>query len=426
MSSSRKVGLVLASLSLLVLSYFMGYYMLNPIMRTLHEEGLIPGASEEEWRFYGGLLATVLQGVGLVLSFAWGVLADKYGRRPVLLLLGAAMGLGMLLVSTARTYQQLMAYFLLFGVGYVGVGPAVYAFISDAVPREARGRGYALYYVSSVLAMILSVVVAGVFLPWRVAYMAAGIAVLAMTAVLFLASRGITIGFSEATRASGEYRFREALPSLKKRTVALMLLMIVPWTIPWGMLSVWSIDYIQSKWGVPRETASLIIALATASIALGHIVGGSLSDRMVKKGDVRGRTKISALGVAVGYLAMLTFILYPYPYGATGLSELVLPALMAVFGMMFTTFAYPNINAILSEVVVPEQRGTVFAVYGILNNLGWTLGPTFYPWLMGTLFRSQSTAASMTQAAAATVSLWLLALVMWFLVHKSYPKDRIA
>ncbi|WP_460024133.1 MFS transporter [Infirmifilum sp. SLHALR2] len=425
MSGRRSVTLILASLFLLVLSYFMGYYMLNPIMRTLHEEGLIPGATEEEWRYYGGLVATLLQGVGLVLSFAWGVLADKYGRRQVIFLLGLVMGLGMLLVPTATSYSQLLAYFLLFGVGYVGVGPAIYAFISDAVPPESRGRGYAIYYVSSVLAMILAIVVAGVLLPWRVAYTISGTVVLLTAVVLYFSSRGITVGFSEAKREVGAYRFREALPSIRKRTVLLVLLMIVPWTIPWGMLSVWSIDYIVTKWGVAKETASLVIALATLSIAFGHIIGGTLSDRLVRKGDVGGRTKVSILGIAVGYLAMLSMLLYPYPRGEASLSALLLPASLAVFGMMFTTFAYPNINTILSEVVVPEHRGTVFAVYSILNNLGWTLGPTFYPLLMGSVFRSGDVVTSMTLAASVTVSLWLLALALWVLIHRSYPKERV-
>ncbi|QOJ78602.1 MFS transporter [Infirmifilum lucidum] len=425
MSGRRSIGLVIASLSLLVLSYFMGYYMLNPIMRTLHEEGLIPGATEEEWRYYGGLVATALQGVGLVLSFAWGVLADKYGRRQVIFLLALIMGAGMILVSTATNYTQLLSFFLLFGVGYVGVGPAIYAFISDAVPPESRGRGYASYYVSSVLAMIVAIITAGVLLPWRFAYTISGALVLVTATILYFSSRGITVGFSEAGREIRTYKFREALPSLKKKTVLLVLLMIVPWTIPWGMLSVWSIDYIQTRWGVTKGTASLVIALATLSIAIGHIVGGSLSDRLVKRGDLGGRTKVSILGVALGYVAMLSMICYPYPHGDANFTALLLPASLAVFGMTFTTFAYPNINTILSEVVVPEHRGTVFAVYSILNNLGWTLGPTFYPWLMGALFKTGDVVVSMTLAASATVSLWLLALLMWVLIHKFYPGDKI-
>ena len=232
-----RVGVVIVSLAFFVLFYSMGYYMLNPILKTLHEEGLIPGRTEVEWRFNAGLIATILQGTGLVLSFVWGILADKIGRRQLLFLLGSTMGAGLLLVSTARSYTGLLIYFILFGLGFVGVGPVIYAFVPDALPSQSRGKGYAAYYVSSVLAMILGLIVAGVLLQWRTAYLVTGVATLIFAVVLFVSSRGITIGYSEKRAEEvKKYSLREALPSLKKKTVLLVLLIIIPWTIPWGML----------------------------------------------------------------------------------------------------------------------------------------------------------------------------------------------
>ena len=421
-----RVGVVIVSLAFFVLFYSMGYYMLNPILKTLHEEGLIPGRTEVEWRFNAGLIATILQGTGLVLSFVWGILADKIGRRQLLFLLGSTMGAGLLLVSTAKSYTGLLLYFILFGLGFVGVGPVIYAFISDALPSQSRGKGYAAYYVSSVLAMILGLIVAGVLLRWRTAYLVTGVATLIFAVVLFVSSRGITIGYSEKKAEEvKKYSFREALPSLKKKTVLLVLSMIIPWTIPWGMLSIWSIDYISTKWGVPTGTASLIIASATASIALGHIIGGTLSDRLVSRGDVGGRAKISIIGVAVGYIAMLLMAIYPYPYGDTSLPTLLPPVLLAVGGMMFTTFAYPNINSVLSDVVVPEHRGTIFAFYSVLNNLGWTLGPTVYTLLLSAFATTMGQIQAMTSAAAMVVSLWLIALLCWISISRSYPKEKL-
>jgi predicted MFS family arabinose efflux permease len=274
--------------------------------------------------------------------------------------------------------------------------------------------------------MILGLIVAGVLLHWRTAYLLSGLVTFIFAMVLFISSRGITIGYSE--KKAGEvkkYSLREALPSLKKKTVLLVLLMIIPWTIPWGMLSIWSIDYISTKWGVPTGTASLIIAAATASIALGHIIGGMLSDRLVCRGDPRGRAKISIIGVAVGYIAMLLMLIYPYPYGDTSISALLLPALLAVGGMMFTTFAYPNINSVLSDVIIPEHRGTIFAFYSVLNNLGWTLGPTVYALLLSVFANTMEQVRAMTGAAVIIVSLWLVALLCWMGISKSYPGEKL-
>ncbi|MEM1516488.1 MAG: MFS transporter [Thermofilum sp.] len=425
--SGRSAVPIILSLMLLVLFYSMGFYMLNPIIRTLREEGLIPGATEVEWRFYAGLIGTVLQGVGLASSLILGYFADRFGRRPVIFAAGLMMGAGLLLVSAATSYFQLLSFFVLFGVGFVGIGPAIYAFISDAVPSESRGKGYAAYYASSVVAMILGLIVAGILLHWRPAYALAGAMTLLFTTTLFMLSKGVTIGYSEKREsAAGGSSLKDALPSLKKRSVLLILLMIIPWTIPWGMLSYWSVDYLVAKWGVSRETASLVLALATASIAAGHVVGGSLSDKMAGKGEISWRAKISLVGVIVGYLFMLTMLLYPYPYGRESLESLLPPALIAVGGMMFTTFAYPNISTVMSDVVPPEHRGKVFAVYGVLNNLGWTLGPSAYAVTLGLVSRIVGNSVqAMTYSASMIVSLWIFAAICWAVLVKTYPKEKL-
>lgn len=423
----RSAALIIVSLMLLVLFYSMGFYMLNPSIRVLREEGLIPGTTEVEWRFYAGLIGTVLQGVGLASSLILGYLADKLGRRPVILAAGVMMGAGLLLVSAAASYLQLIAFFVLFGIGFVGIGPAIYAFISDAVPSESRGKGYAAYYASSVVAMILSLIVAGVLLHWRAAYTLAGASTLVFALALFMLSKGITIGYSEKREStSGGSSLRDAIPSLKKKSVLLILLMIIPWTIPWGMLSFWSVDYLVAKWGVSKETASLVLALATASIAAGHVVGGSLSDKMAGRGEVSWRAKISLAGVVVGFAFMLSMMLYPYPYGRETLDSLLPPALIAIGGMMFTTFAYPNISTVISDVVPPEHRGKVFAVYGVLNNLGWTLGPSAYAVTLG--FMSGlvgDSVQAMTYSASLIVSLWIIAAVCWAALVRTYPREKL-
>jgi len=118
-------------------------------------------------------------------------------------------------------------------------------------------------------------------------------------------------------------------------------------------------------------------------------------------------------------------LIYPYPYGDTSISALFLPALLAVGGMMFTTFAYPNINSVLSDVIIPEHRGTIFAFYSVLNNLGWTLGPTVYTLLFSTFANTMGQIQAMTSAAVLIVSLWLIALLCWIGIYRSYPKEKL-
>ncbi len=190
------IGAILGLLGLMVLFYFAGYYVIAAILDVLHEEGLIPG-TEANWRVYAGLLRTIPQVIGIALSFIWGVLADKFDRRRILLLLGILMGIGLLGASVSVNYLQLMLSFTLFGVAMTGISPVVYAFIADVVPSEKRGVGYAIYYAASVLGMAIGLVIAGMLLGWRIAYMMTGVLVLLFATPLYFVSRGVTIGHAE-------------------------------------------------------------------------------------------------------------------------------------------------------------------------------------------------------------------------------------
>ncbi len=421
--SRPRTGLILGLLGLLVLFYFAGFYMLAAIIDTLHLEGLIPG-TEETWRFYAGLLRTIPQIIGIALSFIWGILADRYGRRRILLILGLLMGIGLLGTSVSLNYYQLLGFMTLFGIAMTGISPVIYAFVADVAPPEKRGMGYAVYYASSVLGMAIGLVIAGVLFHWRIAYLSTGVLVLLFAIPLFLASRGVTIGFAEKISA-GKYKLSFVVKYLKTPTVLLVLVMIIPWTMPWGMLSLFAVDYLMTRWGISKPSASLIVSLAVISIAVGHVLGGVLSDRRVKRGDLRARPKISIIGIIIGYIAMVSMLAYPYPYGEETFLNLLPPAILAIAGMMFTTFAYPNISSVLSDVVKPEYRGTVFAIYNILNTSGWAIGPFVYPLIVGYLMGGgMSERDSLLYSAISIVSLWILCILIWIAMLRTYPRDR--
>lgn len=414
---------VLIVLAVMVLFYFAGNYLLAPVIDTLYEEGLIPG-TEEEWRFYAGLLKTVPGYAGLALTFLWGVLGDYLGRRRLILLLGLIMGISLVAVSFSNTYLYLIGVMTIFGVALLGIGPVVYAFVADVVPSGSRGLGYAIYYASTVFGMVIGLLLGGILLYWRLAYLVTGVPVIIFTLMVYTLSSGITIGYADKVIKVGEYRFVEALKEALTPSVLIVMLQIVTWTIPWGMLALFSVEYIMTRWGLSKWLATLIIMIATISIAFGHIIGGILSDKLRNVKGPAGRVYVSMAGIVIGYLAMMAMLTYPYPHGNESLSALLPPALLAAAGMMFTTFAYPNISTVISDCVRPEHRGTVFSIYNILNSLGWATGPALYGLIVAEQMKGgvPETQAMMVAATSIT-SLWLISLVAWALLAKYYPRD---
>ncbi|WP_244372451.1 MFS transporter [Staphylothermus marinus] len=416
---------ILITLALLVLSYFAGDYMLAAVIDPMHQEGIIPG-TEATWRTYAGLLKTIPGLVGLALTIMWGVLADKIGRPRLLFILGITMGLSLALVSFAMNYIYLLLILTIFGIAKIGIGPVIYAFIPDIMPPEKRGLGYAAYYAPSVLGFVVGMIIGGILFYWRTAYLLVGLMILVFAIPLYLLSRGIRIGFAEEKIIEKKYRFIDALRAALNKTITLMMIQIIPWAIPWGFITLFGVDYIKIRWGLPGPIASGILAIAALSIATGHILGGKLADNLVKKGNVNGRVKISVIGIVIGYLAMLGMFIYPYPYGSTAITDLLPPIILALTGLMFTTFAYPNISSIISDCAYPEYRGTVFSLYNILNTSGWAIGPVLYGLIAGyyiSIGIPEKTA--LMYSAVLIEALWLISLIIWIIVGKTYPRDRI-
>lgn len=88
-------------------------------------------------------------GAGSVLaSFLGGALADRFGRRPVMIFALAGSAAALLLFSTLTTKGSILAGIALFAVIGDLYRPAAQAMLTDLVPSAERPKAYALLYVS--------------------------------------------------------------------------------------------------------------------------------------------------------------------------------------------------------------------------------------------------------------------------------------
>ncbi|WP_434731277.1 MFS transporter [Thermogladius sp. KZ2Tp1] len=416
----------LVFLALLVLAYFTANYMYAAVVKPMWREGVIPGREFEYEAIAGLYLVTIPSIIAIALSVPMGVVADKVGKVKTILFSGLLMGVGLVMVGASTSFLLLSVAFTLFAVGMQGVYPALMGSIADTVPVSKRGLGYAVYYASTVVGYPLGLVT-GLLLSWRLGYTFLGALVIALTiaavAALSRAYRRLRV---EAGGVS-EYRASGVLKSIASPAVVALLVLIFFWGMPWGAITRYAVNFLEDAWGVGRAVAATILTLASISIIAGHVAGGVLADRRVRAGDVLGRVKVSLLGVAVGIAVMLSFVLYPYPYGDESLASLLPPAALALLGMMFTTLSYPNISSVLSEVVRREYRATVFAVFNILNSLGWAVGPTLYGALKAFLVESLGYSIPLASkvSIATVVLLWLVPLAVWVLMLGLYPKSRV-
>ncbi|XVU24948.1 MDR family MFS transporter [Actinoplanes sp. CA-054009] len=103
-----------------------------------------------------------LYGVGGALgTTAGGVLADRWGRRPTMLVAQYGAAALMLALGFAHDYGQILATTFLLGFFSEAVRPAFSAMMVDVVPEKDRVRAYSLNYWAINLGFALSSVGAG-------------------------------------------------------------------------------------------------------------------------------------------------------------------------------------------------------------------------------------------------------------------------
>jgi len=71
-------------------------------------------------------------------ALLFGPLADRFGRKPVLIACALTFGIGSLLTTTATTVTQFMAYRIFTGFGMGGAMPNAIALTSEFMPKRSR------------------------------------------------------------------------------------------------------------------------------------------------------------------------------------------------------------------------------------------------------------------------------------------------
>ncbi|GAB4483854.1 MAG: MFS transporter [Anaerolineales bacterium] len=89
-------------------------------------------------------LIAVSSSIGLLVSLLGGAVADKIGRKPLMLMAQAVHGLAYLLMSSARTYPAFLLPMALMGVANPFYATGSDAMMADLLPAEKRSSGYSI------------------------------------------------------------------------------------------------------------------------------------------------------------------------------------------------------------------------------------------------------------------------------------------
>jgi predicted MFS family arabinose efflux permease len=344
------------------------------------------------------LLLTARDLVG-VSSPLYGYLADRFGRKTVMLGGLLALVAGASLVVAGGTFGVALVAFALLGLAKSSYDPAMQAFVSDAVPYERRGQALGITEFSWAGAWLLGVPLAGLLIArwdWRAPFLI--IALLGLLGLLGTARLKIPLGFPSpihprssvsATHLPGSAA-DYLRPLLTRRTLlvlavsGLVILASENFFIIYGA-------WMEAQFGLAPTALGLTSVVVSVAELTAAILSAVIVDRL-------GKHRSLFLALAANAVA---YLLLPVLAGSFG------SALVGIVILAATSeFAIVSTLPLVSELV-PRSRGTVMAVNAALTALAATAASLIAPRLWGVGGLGWVTSAS----AADTV---LAALLLWF------------
>lgn len=161
-----------------------------------------------EWALTGTRLGYLLSAglvgmaVGSLFIAPW---ADRYGRRPLILVCVTVAGIGMLASSQATSPEMLAALRLLTGLGVGGVLASSYVIAGEYASKKWRGLAISLQSTAYALAATIGGLIAAQIIPsmgWRAVFFYGGVVAL-MTLPLLLACLPESLVFLASRQLKG-------------------------------------------------------------------------------------------------------------------------------------------------------------------------------------------------------------------------------
>ena len=307
------------------------------------------------WVFSAGLLG-LLPG-----AFIGGWLADRLGRKAVLIVAVLLFGGFSLGTAHADSYSTLLIARLVTGLGLGAALPILIALASEAAPEHLRSTAVSVTYCGVPLGGAIASVIgmAGLGEDWRVVFYVGGIAPILIALVLMLWLKESQAFRARPAASAGDAGLLTQLfgPGQVSRTLLLWLACFFTLTVLYMLLN-WLPSLLMGQ-GYSRPQAGAVQILFN----LGGAAGSFLTGRMMDRGHA-GRA------VFIGYAGMLASL------AGLGLSSSFALMLVAGFTAGYCAIGGQLVLYALAPALYPTHvRATGVGASVAVGRLGSMAGP---------------------------------------------------
>ena len=360
MKTTNRRNLFILSFTLLVV--MLGYSLAMPLL-PFYIERFGVGGTELGW-----LMSTYAL-MQLICAPIWGIVSDRYGRKPILAVGVLGYTVTLFMFAVAQNFTMLFVARSLSGILSSATMPTSMAYIGDNTPQKEKGRSMGQLGAMAGIGVIIGPLMGGLLssdslsLPF---FIGSGLAFVALLLVIFLLPESKPASTITGERLQAPAAISRRTPPvfdlylrvlLSPAGILLLLIFIVSFAMTnfQGMIGLYSVDKLDFN---TTQVGSLWMVMGAVLIVAQGALVGVLTEKF---GDLN-LIKAGLMGGALGFM----LVAFAWNY---------LTALMAL-GIFILAIALigPALNSFISSVA-GEHQGAVMGLNSAFASLGKVVGP---------------------------------------------------
>lgn len=332
-----------------------------------------------------GLLLAVYAIMQLIFSPMWGSVADKHGRKPLLIIATVGNSITLVAFALANNIWLLILIRGLAGFLTAAFFPAAMAYISDITTEKDRSRGMGLIGAAMGFGMILGPAIGGLFNSIQTPFfVVTGLSLLGAIGIFLILPESLT-DEKKTKEVSIDIvsQFRNMVNALKS---PIGFLLVFGTLVSLGLTNFEGIFslYAAGKYGYDQRQIGLVLTMVGVISALSQgMLIGKITDLI---GEV-SIIKMSLFGNIIGFVLMAMAVL----------NNPITIYLSIAFFMISNSMMRPSLASLISKRADVPQ-GIAQGLNNSFMSLGRILGPLIagflfdinieYPYISGTIIMS--------------------------------------
>jgi MFS family permease len=299
----------------------------------------------------------------------WGMAADRYSRKWILVLGTGLWGTWTLACGLVTSYWQLLAVRVIACLGLGALYPAAFSTLADVFGPRQRGKAMGTISAIGMFGIVIGAFAFGELLNipgvgWRYAFIGLGLASILSGVVIAVLVRDPVRGgaepeleavITEATAAQFRFQLADVREVLRSGTVWVNFIQGVFVMTPINALAAFFVTWLVDDRGFSEADAPMMLGGVVIGLAVGSLAGGLVADWADRRWPRYGRITVSAASIVVAFPAIWYLLTQAFAFG-----PIIASALFASFFLDWTRRGVKQ--PLVQNVIRPELRSTAMAL----------------------------------------------------------------